>query len=139
MCWRAGGGRRVTDGAWRRLAVFLDEGEVARRLPVWSALSELFLDTELQPRDYRYIRDALAASGYPEAELRRILRAEVLPVFGGNMLSIAGEWAGWSDEGIREEVLAYLRGERPARAGRLVAWWLRDYLEREWARIADAG
>ena len=121
----------------RRPATFSEE-EVARRLPVWSALSELFLDTELQPSDYRHIRETLAASGYGDAKLRRILREEVLPVFGGNLLSLAGEWAGWSDEGVRAEVLAYLRCDRPARVGRIVAWWLRDYVEQEWTRIASA-
>ncbi|WP_176538975.1 hypothetical protein [Rhizobium sp. J15] len=43
--------------------------EVQRRLPVWHAMSDLFLDTELQARDYRRIAKVLAGSAYSRAEL----------------------------------------------------------------------
>ena len=83
----------------------LTEAEIERRLPVWHALSDLFLDTELQPSDHRWIASVLDSSGFSKAELRAILEEEVTPAFGVNLLSVAGEWAGWSEEEVREIVL----------------------------------
>ena len=51
--------------------------ELERRRPVWAALSDLFLDTELEAADHQRIAHVLAASGYPESELERILCREV--------------------------------------------------------------
>ena len=73
------------------------------------ALSDLFLDTELQPEDHQRIARVLAASGYSEAELEQILRSEVGPVLLPNLLSIAGNWAGFDLGWLEAEIL---RGER---------------------------
>lgn len=73
--------------------------EFARRLPVWTALSELFLDTELTATDHARIARIVEASGYNLALLDSIMRKEMLPAFGGN-LSITGEWAGWSEDQV---------------------------------------
>ena len=83
--------------------------ELERRRPVWGALSDLFLDAELQPEDHRRIARVLAASGYSEPELEQILRSEVGPVLLPNLLSIAGEWAGFDLGWLEAEIL---RGER---------------------------
>jgi hypothetical protein len=114
----------------------LSEAEIGRRLPVWHALSDLFVDTELQPRDYRAIADALRNSGYSAAEFRAILEDEVTPAFMPNLLSVAGEWEGWSLEDVREIMLRSLqsrRGYSPLR-------WLgkrsaRGFVREEWGRI----
>jgi hypothetical protein len=74
--------------------------EFVRRLPVWTALSELFLDTELTATDHARIARIVEASGYSLARLDNIMRKEMLPAFGGNLLSIAGEWAGWSEDQV---------------------------------------
>lgn len=59
--------------------------ELARRRPVWAALSALFLDTELGDADYRRVARTLRDSGYAPAEWQGILRTEVAPVVGGNL------------------------------------------------------
>ncbi len=79
--------------------------ELERRRPVWEALSRLFLDTELQPDDHRGIARVLAASGYADEELDAILRREVGPVVGANLLSVAGEWAGFDPDWLESEIL----------------------------------
>lgn len=105
-------------------------------MPVWHAFSELFLDTELQPYDYQYIAKRLSASGYPREELWRILQDEVAPAFSWNLLSVAGEWEGWSEADVEEIMKRSLR----FRLGFSPLWWLRKpmfarHLREEWAKI----
>ncbi len=72
--------------------VTLSDEALARRLPVWDALSELFLDTETRwylPR----VAGVLAQSGYSPEELERIWRWEISPECAFNLLAVAGEWA----------------------------------------------
>lgn len=91
----------------------LSEAEIERRLPVWHALSDLFLDTELQPSDHKWIASVLDSSGFSKAELRAILEEEVAPAFGVNLLSVAGEWTSWSEEEVRVIVLRSLNRHFP--------------------------
>lgn len=79
--------------------------ELERRRPVWGALSELFLDTELQPEDHRRIARILSASGYTTPELEQILRREIGPVLSPNFLTPAGEWAGFDLAWLEAEIL----------------------------------
>ncbi|QJU58001.1 hypothetical protein HL653_09505 [Sphingomonas sp. AP4-R1] len=72
------------------------------RLPVWTALSELFLDTELQEDDIARIVAVLARSPYSSREVEAILKNEVSPAFAANLLSIAGEWQPWPEAQVRE-------------------------------------
>lgn len=79
--------------------------EISRRLPVWVALSDTFLDTELEPEAYRYIAAEIARAGYNEDEGETIYREDVVPAFAGNLLGVAGEWSGWPPEFVRNRVL----------------------------------
>jgi hypothetical protein len=78
----------------------MDATELARRKPVWLALSEFYLDTELQPADFRRIRTVFDQSGYSEREIRQIDYEEVGPVLVGNLLSMVGEWAGFDEAAL---------------------------------------
>ena len=110
------------------------EAEIARRLPVWCAMACLFLDTEPTDGDYRAAAAAIGEAGFGAQEAQAIFLEEVAPAFAPNLLAIAGEWAGWSDDLVRERVLATC-GSRFARAA---AWMLgRDYLAAQWAHIAE--
>lgn len=82
----------------------LSETEIKRRRPVWAALSDLFLDTEVRP----LVGNAAAAclsSGYSDQELQTIWRQEVSPVLAKNLLSPAGEWAGFDLDWLESEIL----------------------------------
>ena len=90
--------------------------DTACRRPVWQALSDMFLDTDTSlSRDWR-VRE-LAQSSYSLAELEEILINEVYPVCRWNLLSIAGEWAGFDPEWLEEKIkllvstIARLKGE----------------------------
>lgn len=71
--------------------------ELARRKPVWLALSEFYLDTELQPADFCRIRAVFDQSGYSQGEIRQIDYDEIGPLLYPNLLSVAGEWAGFDE------------------------------------------
>jgi len=109
------------------------EPEIARRLPVWCALSDAFLDTELDTQTYRHMAEAIRAQGFTAAEAETIFREEVAPAFAYNLWSVAGVWAGWPEATVRERVLAGGRGPLAALVNRIA---LGRYLDEEWARIA---
>jgi hypothetical protein len=111
----------------------LSEEEIARRLPVWCALSDAFLDTELDAHTYRHMAEVIRTQGFTAAEAEAIFREEVAPAFAYNLWSVAGEWAGWPEATVRERVLAGESGPLAALVNRIA---LGRYLDEEWARIA---
>ena len=111
--------------------------EIQRRLPVWHAMSDLFLDTELQARDYRRIAKVLTTSTYSRAELRSILEDEVTPAFASNLWAVAGEWAGWTESDVRAIML-----QSQSRRDVWVISWLkrlmhRRFIKQEWKKIEE--
>ncbi|SMH48085.1 DUF7079 family protein [Azospirillum agricola] len=109
--------------------------EVERRMPVWLALAELFLDTELDAADHDRIRAVLAASGYAEAVLHDILRREVAPAFGPNLFAVAGIWDGWDEADARRLLHPVIAGGGFGWTGWLTWRLLRRDLEADWARV----
>jgi hypothetical protein len=65
------------------------------RKPIWTALSEFYLDTELQDVDFISIASAILKSPYSIEEVKQINKYEVFPVLQPNLLSVAGEWVGF--------------------------------------------
>lgn len=81
--------------------------DLSARRPVWEALSDLFLDTD--PSASRQWRaEQLAASPYTLEQLELILVDEVYPVCKYNLLSVAGEWAGFDPEWLHSKILRRL-------------------------------
>ncbi len=109
------------------------ETHIEERMPVWEALSELFLDNELQPADHERIAQALAATDYSVEEIEVILIAEVCPVCRWNMISVAGEWAGFDRDWLREKISPRL-GKRPL-LWRLFIYRHRWMYGRHWNKI----
>jgi hypothetical protein len=79
--------------------------DLERRRPIWEALSELFLDTELQERDYRWIAEQILGSGYCPSEVSIILWEEVFPAIECNVRHPAGVWDGFSADWLEELIL----------------------------------
>lgn len=96
--------RRSPRVSRQRISAAMDEHEKANRRPVWEALSTLFLDTDVSLlREYR--ASALASSTYSIDEIEEILAREVFPVCRWNLLSIAGEWAGFDMDWLERQIL----------------------------------
>ena len=85
--------------------------DAARRYPIWIALAELYLDTELDEDQLRRIARVFAASGYIWAEIKQINYDDVAPALWFNVQDIAGEWAGWDEEWLRERITACYTGK----------------------------
>ncbi|MEC4593693.1 MULTISPECIES: DUF7079 family protein [Nitrospirillum] len=83
---------------------WFSEAQLQARRPVWSALSDMYLDTDVSlSREWRI--KILAESPYSLDELDAILCDEIHPVCISNMFDVAGEWAGfdrvWLERAIR--------------------------------------
>ncbi|MXO50992.1 hypothetical protein GRI42_06715 [Erythrobacter gaetbuli] len=108
-----------------------------RRLTAWTALANLFLDTEHTEEIRHCLARDLRETGYSLAELEAILRNEIAPVFGGNLLSMAGEWALWGED----EIEPIMRRDFLGRSRLTFGQWLKGRLAyplaaTEWNRIA---
>lgn len=110
------------------------KNDIENRRPVWLALSNLFLDTELQEYDLQSIARTLAESPYSLSNIETILYREVYPVCIANFSGVAGEWAGFNPQFLEESILRSI-GFRGT-LGRLFQprrWLIRD----EWQRVQD--
>ena len=78
--------------------------DLAGRRPVWEALSEMFLDTEVSDgQSWRATR--LARSPYSLEELEEILIEEVYPICKDNLYSVAGVWEGFDLAWLEQSIL----------------------------------
>ena len=114
----------------------LTPDEIESRFPVWSAFSDLFLDTD-PTLHYPYIRRVMAESPYTHRQLWLILWLEVTPAFQFNLSIVTGEWAGWSDDFIRRTVLAQQRRKSWLKRllGNLPLPDHRAYVEEQWQAL----
>jgi hypothetical protein len=92
----------------------VDEQYIQARLPLWEALSELWLDTELTDAFMEGIARVMDESGLTIEELWRVYSYEVAPVVYMNRYSFAGQWLGFSPDWLRTEIVRNLR-DRPRR------------------------
>jgi hypothetical protein len=106
------------------------------RRAVWVALADQFLDTET-----RHLIPSAAlccVEAGLAAEARAIWHHEVFPVVGHNHFEIAGDWAGWPEEWLGEQIAA--RRERRCRVADMVhracARIGRRVFESRWIAIA---
>lgn len=74
------------------------------RLTLWIALSDLFLDTEVDERTVRHIAQTIDDSAFTLEQVEDILWYEVYPALESNLRSPAGMWSGWPDEWLKETI-----------------------------------
>jgi hypothetical protein len=79
------------------------------RLKIWRALSDLFLDTEIDELTFNYIARSISECDLSLSEAEEILWYEVYPVLEDNLRSVAGVWEGWSDEWLLQNLPAPVR------------------------------
>lgn len=101
------------------------------RLKTWQALSSLFLDTEMDDMTYDYIARVVLESGYSPREIHNILWNEVFPVLEANLRSVAGEWAGWTDEWLLEHLTV-----REGLEGKKGRGSIAKEIDRCWSQVA---
>ncbi|HKE46922.1 MAG TPA: hypothetical protein VKB52_02575 [Rhodanobacteraceae bacterium] len=97
--------------------------DIEARRAAWSALSDLYLDTD----NRAFVRGAareLAATSYSLDDLHAILLREVHPALARNLCATAGVWDRFDQAWLAERILAIAR--RPA-------WWPRAPCGRRYA------
>ncbi|HCA09751.1 hypothetical protein [Chryseobacterium sp.] len=110
---------------------------IKERIPLWIALSDFYLDTELQDSDFRYIAKTILESPYTFEEVKTINTYEVFPVLQSNLLQPAGEWAGFNEKWLVEAITSHLATKKRfknlmIRIGyKKYAWMQEDY----WVRL----
>ena len=119
----------------------LTEQEIARRLPVWVALADLFLDCPQGESGFRWSARTIYEAGYTLPEARAILFYEVAPAFFRNRSVYPGErWTVWLDDEVREMVLTRLAKfrlwERIPLWRDLLYWFQSSRVEDDWTRVA---
>ncbi|HEY3740177.1 MAG TPA: hypothetical protein VGL53_10045 [Bryobacteraceae bacterium] len=81
--------------------------ETNERKPVWLAMSDLFLDTDVRIW-YPRVAGILAESPFTIAELADIFACEVAPIAEQNLRLVAGEWGGFDQEWLFSRILTRL-------------------------------
>lgn len=104
--------------------------EVDRALPLLTALADLYLDTDALLA-VPHIARIIVEGGYTVEQVEAMLRWDVRPAFYTNLLSVAGEWAGWHPEFVRERVLAVTK----RRVDRFIIGADRFFPRTEWAAV----
>lgn len=102
------------------------------RLPIWRALSDLFLDTEISETTYSHIARTIVESGFTVNEVEAILWHEVYPVLRVNLYSVAGVWDGWSDTWLLENLSIC---EKPGAIRRIP--FIKKEIECCWSRVVE--
>lgn len=102
----------------------------AARIPVWIALSGLYLDTEVG-HFHDVIAATLAVSPFDLDELHAMLMHDVHPVLFTNLMAPAGVWDAFDEAWLVERIRA--RGGRRRRG---IAQWFRSDIDAQWAVIA---
>ncbi|MGU3374325.1 DUF7079 family protein [Chryseobacterium sp. M5A1_1a] len=86
----------------------MEEDSLEKRKKIWVALSELYLDTELQEFDFKYVATILFESPFTFKEIKRIDQYEVFPVLFSNLLIPAGEWVGFHEQVLVENIMKWI-------------------------------
>lgn len=87
----------------------MDDREPAeKRVAVWMAMAEHFLDTETRESIPR-TAEVCVQAGLSVAQAREIWQHEVSPALYANLWSVAGEWAGWDEPWLVQRIRASRR------------------------------
>lgn len=117
-----------------------DIREIEDRKPLWNALSDFYLDTELTADDFKRIAKIFKSSKYNLSQIRAIDKYEVFPVLQPNLLNIAGEWAGFPEKWFYETIVDRLKQRKFIHkimlevSHRMYRWMTKDY----WQKVTEA-
>ncbi|HVY28740.1 MAG TPA: hypothetical protein VHB79_19425 [Polyangiaceae bacterium] len=80
-----------------------------RRVAVWTAMAQHFLDTETR-HEIPLTALACIEAGLSIEQARLTWQDEITPVVGANLFSVAGEWVGWDEKWLVESIARQRRG-----------------------------
>ena len=109
---------------------------IEERKPIWIALSDFYLDTELQASDFRHIAFKIIESPYSFEKVKEINKYEVFPILQPNLMSVAGEWAGFDEKWLVDSIMESLAKRNIAKKIGIEGpyltfkWMCQDYWEK---------
>ena len=115
-----------------RPSASVSEAEFERRLPVWIALSDFFLDTD-SPAFYINTAHIWRESEFTRDELRVMLVNDVAPRFYSNLAAVAGVWDGFDAAQVELQMRQQMRHHK--KIDRMYRSHILDYLDNVWARL----
>ncbi len=86
---------------------------------IWLALSNIYLDTELQESDFRILAREIKVTNLALEEVVKINKLEVYPVLYINLLTSVGVWTGFDEEWFFDSIQKVLGAK--ANSKRLIA------------------
>ena len=122
--------------------------DLPSRQQAWVALSVLFVDTELSDATLKDVARRLNALHLDPALAEEILFEDVAPVFGKNMLSVAGNWTGWNEKDVIQLVSEWITKRdasglngallRSAMLARLRKIFTMRFIGAEWQKVLES-
>jgi hypothetical protein len=111
--------------------------QLHQRRPVWIALSQLYLDTELDEAQLLDILKVISESPYTIEEAKKIDFFEIYPVLKFNILSPAGEWRGFDEEWLTEKIERRFKGDMILawELSGLKYWWAKKFTSSYWDKL----
>ena len=114
-----------------------DPGEmnIRDRLPLWRAISSLWLERVLNDAEVRSIARILADSRYDWLELQRIYLYEVAPVVHANLRAGHGVWEAFDTRWLQKEIMKNMLNPQHTRAALKNREYLTEFVAGDWERI----
>ncbi len=107
------------------------------RKPIWIALSDFYIDNELQDYDFKHIASKIRQSPYTFEEVKRINNEEVFPILFWNLLSVAGVWTGFQEDWLVAEIIKKLQKRTifGSFVNRMKYLWLKSMFTEYWEKL----
>lgn len=78
---------------------------IEERKPIWIALSNFYLDTELEEYVLKSIAKKIIESPYSLKKVKEINTYELFPVLHYNLISVAGVWTGFDEDWLTNSII----------------------------------
>ncbi len=104
----------------------------SNRKSLWIALSDLFLDTDIQDHNFTHIAKTMKESGYSLTKIQDILMLEVFPVCIPNLHAVHGEWEGFRENWVVQKISASKTPNRFQRWMHKRSFWM---IEKDWEEV----
>ena len=109
------------------------------RTSIWDALSNFYLDTELNDTTYDYIHNVFIDSQLDLATLKAIDLYDVFTCLQQNLLCLTGAWAGFDSDWLHKKCLENYKKRKSSNSFRIYTrlknklhYWMR---KRHWLEI----
>ncbi|MFA6248317.1 MAG: hypothetical protein WC615_15370 [Mucilaginibacter sp.] len=111
--------------------------QLYQRRPVWIALSQFYLDTELDDLQLLDILKVIYESPYSIDEVKKIDFFEVYPVLKFNTYDPAGEWEGFDEDWLIDKIEKKIIGDKifSRKLSGLRYWWAKKFTKDYWQKL----